>query len=464
MNPIGAARTIVTAWKAESERRRARQGRPVETDFLAADLEVMETPPSPIGRIMIWTILAATAASLIWAFAAEVDTVAVAEGRLVPEGRLRTVEAADQGVIRAIHVREGAHVNAGDVLIELDPTIADADQRSAKTELSTASLTRARDNALLSYAAGGPSGVASPTGAASPAVEAERQLVAARIAEYEQKREGLLQRRAGAEAAARAAEAEIVKLARTLPLLNEQLGSQKDLERQDFDARQKRLAAEQAYVAAEQDLVGQRAKLEEARAQVTAMDRDAAQARQEFIGRAAQERAEAEGVVATRADAVKKADEKKGRQILTAPVSGVVQEVTVTTIGETPEVGKPLVTIVPDGEPLVAEALLLNRDAGFVRKGQTAAVKLEAYPFTRYGVVPAHVERVSPDATVDQHRGLVFPIRLKLSQSTISVDGKAEPLTAGMSVTVEVVTGRRRVIDYLWSPIAKATQEAGRER
>lgn len=149
---------------------------------------------------------------------------------------------------------------------------------------------------------------------------------------------------------------------------------------------------------------------------------------------------------------------------LVAPVSGVIQEVTVTTIGQTPEVGKPLITIIADGEALVAEGLMLNRDAGFVRDGQPVTIKLEAYPFTRYGVLGGVVEHVSPDATVDEHRGLVFPIRVKITQPTLKVDGRKAVLSPGMAVTLEVVTGKRRVIDYLWSPVAKAMNESGRER
>ena len=107
---------------------------------------------------------------------------------------------------------------------------------------------------------------------------------------------------------------------------------------------------------------------------------------------------------------------------------------------------------------------MLNKDAGHVRPGQSAAIKLDAYPFTRFGVVSATVLRVSPDAVVDQKRGLVFTLRLRLVNNPIRVDGAPARLAAGMSVSAEVVTGRRRVIDYLWSPIAKAVNEAGRER
>lgn len=463
MSLLRHLRVFGEAWAAETRRRKTQRRAFTQTEFLPAALEVVETPPSPVGRAILWIIVAAAIAAITWAFLSQVDTVSVAEGRLVPTGRLRSVEAAEMGVVRAIHVREGQHVSAGDILIELDPTAANADDQTARTELATAQLTRARDGALLAYAAGRPAEVVAQAGASPAALIAERALVASRIQEYEAKRSSLEQRRLGAVATARASQAEIAKLQNTLPLLKQQVDSQRDLERQGYGARQRLLQNQQAYLTAQGDLEAERAKLDEAEAQVASLAHDMAGAREEFVSKAAEEDAEAESVVATRGQAVKKADQREGLQQLTAPVSGVVQEVTVTNIGEAPEVGKPLITIVPDGEPLVVEALLMNRDAGFVRAGMRAIVKLDAYPFTRYGVLEGVVEHVSPDSTVDQQRGLVFPVRVKLTQTRLIVDGgKTAALTAGMSAAVEVVTGRRRVIDYLWSPIAKAVGEAGR--
>ena len=182
------------------------------------------------------------------------------------------------------------------------------------------------------------------------------------------------------------------------------------------------------------------------------------------LGQAAQERAEAEGLSATRADALRKAEQKRQLQTLTAPVGGVVQAVSVTTLGEVAETGKALVTIVPDGEAPVVEALVLNKGAGFVRVGDLAVIKLEAYPFTRYGTLDGEVTQISPDAIVDEKRGLVFPVRAKVSKSQLSVDGRQALLSAGMSASVEIVTGKRRVIDFVWSPVVKTVSEAGRER
>lgn len=455
---------LIQSWQAESERRRNDRRARVETQFLPAALEIMETPPSPVGRAILWLIIVAAFTALAWSVLAKVEMVAVAEGRLVPTGRLRSVESLESGLIREILVREGQHVEAGQVLIRLDPTFAVADAESAGTELSTASLTLARANALLSFARGGSSAVLPPPDADLSAIEAERQLVAARISAYEAKRASVRERMSGADAASRSAEAEIVKLQRTLPILKSQLDDQIVLENKGFGARQKVLQLQQAIVTAEQDLAAQKARLDEARAQVASLNRDMAELREQFVAQAAQERSEAEALSATRADAFAKADQKRQLQTLVAPISGTVQAISVTTLGEVAEAGSSLVTIVPNGEDLIVEALVLNKDAGFVAKGDEVILKLEAYPFTRYGTLSGQVAEISPDAIVDEKRGLVFPVKIKLSQKQFRVDGKSKPLSSGMSVAAEIVTGKRRVISYLWSPVAKAVNEAGRER
>jgi len=463
MSMMDHARVFLDAWGTENRRRRDARRTWTDADFLPAALEITETPPSPTGRWIVWSIISAALAAIIWACLTHVDTVAVAEGRLVPEGRLRTVEAAEQGVIRNIAVKEGQHVTKGQPLIYLDPTIAEAEASTARNELATARLTTARDNALLAFASGSTPNVAAPTGAPADAIDAERMLVQARVAEYQARVASFGQRRAGAQAAARAAQAEIAKIERTLPLLREALDLQEDLARQGFGARQKLLQQQQAYVTAQADLEAQRARFDEARAQVASLAGDVAQARQEFVSKAAQERTEAEGVIVSRGNVVREADQRRGLHVLTAPVSGTVQEVTVTNTGEVPEIGKPLVTIVPDGEPLVVEALLLNRDAGFVHPGMRAVIKIEAYPFTRYGVIHAVVERVSPDSTLDQKRGLVFPVTLKITETSLPSPQGPKILSPGMSLSAEIVTGSRSIIEYIWSPIMRSLSESGRE-
>lgn len=472
--------------------------RHVDTDFLPAALEVLEAPPSPIGRSILWVVILAVVAAITWAFLAQVDVVAVAEGRIIPRARLQSVEAAEAGVVRAIHVREGQRVAAGAPLIALDPTFAGADASSAQTEFATAQLARARAEALLSRVAGAAAIFKPPDGADPAAAAAEAEAVRARVAALDDSLAAIDSRITGARAQISGAEAERAKALETLPLVQGQLDGRRKLLEKGLAPRSQVLALEERVVTLTRDAEIQNAEITRTRAEIATLQRDRSRTIEEFRGQAAAEKAEAEAVVATRAESVKKATAREGYQSLLAPVAGTVNEVSVTTIGEVVEAGAPLVTIVPSGEELIVEALVLNRDAGFVREGQAVVVKLEAYPFTRYGHMEGVVESISPDAVADEARGLVFPVRVRLTKDSLrglpgallalegndtagngreAVVGQRDPnrhdaresvartlLSPGMSAQVEIITGRRRVIDYVLSPIARATREAGRER
>jgi hemolysin D len=146
-------------------------------------------------------------------------------------------------------------------------------------------------------------------------------------------------------------------------------------------------------------------------------------------------------------------DGRNRRTTLTAPAAGIVQQLQVHTLGAVLRPADPLLVIVPDGSTLVVDAMVLNRDADFVREGQEVRVKLEAFPFTRYGVVDGRLTFMSRDAVQDEHLGLVFPARIELSRFALNVDGRATPLTAGLAATAEIRTGRRRIIEFLLSPL-----------
>jgi hemolysin D len=167
--------------------------------------------------------------------------------------------------------------------------------------------------------------------------------------------------------------------------------------------------------------------------------------------------------VSLRSEELKKAQEKSALTILTAPVDGVVQQLAVHTLGAVVKPADPLLVVVPKSAELVVDAMVLNRDAGFVHPGQPVEVKLEAYPFT-HGVVPAVLETISGDAVEEKEKGLVYKARARLLQDYIVVDGKKSWLSSGLSATAEIKTGDRPVIDYLLSPLARRLHEAGRER
>jgi hemolysin D len=149
---------------------------------------------------------------------------------------------------------------------------------------------------------------------------------------------------------------------------------------------------------------------------------------------------------------------------LRASVAGEVQQLALHTVGGVANAGDTLLVIVPDGPTLEVEALVLNKDIGFVQEGQLAAVKLDAFPFTRYGSLEGEVVTVGQDSVPHELFGPVYPVRVRVQRNDIRVDGRTVRLSSGMAATVEVRTGARRIIDFLLSPVATAADESLRER
>ena len=150
---------------------------------------------------------------------------------------------------------------------------------------------------------------------------------------------------------------------------------------------------------------------------------------------------------------------------LTAPVDGVIQQLAIHSVGGVVTSAQPLMVVVPDATELTAEVRVANQDIGFVNPSQIASVKLETFPYTRYGTVDAQVKLVTADAVTDDKSGQShYPTLLTLSRKTMDVDGKTVPISPGMNITAEIKTGQRRIIEFLLSPVQRAGSESLRER
>ncbi len=173
---------------------------------------------------------------------------------------------------------------------------------------------------------------------------------------------------------------------------------------------------------------------------------------------------EAEASRVLREQELNKAADKASQTVLSAPEDGIIAQLQVHTLGGVVKPADTLMIVAPKDGALVVEARVLNRDVGFIHPGQKAEVKLEAFPFTRYGVVEGEVEQVGRDAVEDKVEGLVFPAIIKLPHPWLMVGDRRAYLAPGLAATAEIKTGERRIIEYLLSPLSRRMQEAGRER
>jgi hemolysin D len=444
--------------KAPSNKRHQEQA------FLPAALEVRDTPPSPIGRAIIWTLMLFFLLAVLWAGFGKVDIVAVAQGKIIPSGHSKLIQPLETGVVRSLHVKEGQHVQKGETLVELDPTASVADlerlQKQAR-ELRQQILRLQRLNGRQ-QAKSKPT--APTTDNNNELTPLHAQLLEAQWREYEEGLKTLESERNKLQAQRATLEAHIAKLKATLPLIAERSDDMQTLLETNAVARHRVLEVKQERLSAEHDLksaISQRKELKEAEAELSAkIDHYKSQ----FSKQTAETLTESTQQLATIEQEIVKAEVRTKAQILHAPVDGVVQQLQIHTIGGVVTPAQELMLIVPDEETLEVEALLENKDIGFVQEGQQAEVKVDAFPFTKYGTIDGKLLDISNDAVMDETKGLVFKTQVALARSVMQIDKRKVNLTPGMSVTVEVKTGKRRVIEFFLAPLLRYKQESIRER
>ena len=429
-----------------------------ELAFLPAALEIQETPPNPAGRAVLWTVITMVLFTLTWSVLGHIDIVAVAQGKIVPSDRVKVIQPLGTGQVRAIHVRDGQRVNTGEVLIELDATLAQADRDRLTAQLQDDEAALARQRVFASWL---------QTGRRLPqqlGTELQRTLLEQLIVEHRARLAGIDQslerRRAEADATRRMVE----KGERTLPMISSRAASVARLADQSLVAKNSALELEQQRIEAEQDLAAQRANLLSVSAAINELTEQRRTVHAEAQRTTTQTIAELQQRVSATHQELIKAQSVATQQTLLSPVAGVVQQLKVHTIGGVVTPAEPLMVIVPNDAAIEIEALVLNRDIGFVNEGLPATVKVDAFPFTRYGTLAGELVTVSRDAASDEKLGLVYPSRIKLQRTSLRIDTRDIALTPGMAVTVELKTGRRRLIDYFVAPVQQAMDESIRER
>jgi hemolysin D len=437
-----------------------------------------------MGRAIAGTIILFFVAALAWATFGWVDIIATAPGKIVPTGRSKVVQPFETGVVRAIHVQDGQAVKAGDVLVELDPTSNAADEKRLGRDLVQDQLDVARLEGLL---ADDPAQFAPPETAPAGLVATAQRQMEAQAAEQAAKLASLDRQSAQKDAERREAEASIAKIEATLPLLRSQRDIREHLLQNEYGSRLLYLQAEQQVVEQEHELIVQRHKRDEIGEAQAAIGRQRAQAEAEYRKGVLADLAKAEGQANEHREEVVKATQRRELQTLTAPVDGTVQQLAVHTLGGVVTPAQALLVVVPAESHLEIEAMVPNRDIGFVHEGETAEIKVDTFNFTRYGLLHGKVLSVSQDAitrdrprdksgmaaqmtgdsdTSSEPKGqeLVYAARVSLDRMQMQVEGRLVDLAPGMAVTVEIKTGSRRVIEYLLSPLLRYKQASFRER
>ena len=436
-------------------------------EFLPAALEVQETPPLPMGRFIIWAILLFFIIAVVWATIGEVNIVGVAQGKIVPSGRVKIIQPLETGVVRNIYVKEGDHVKEGQPLIELDTTLAGADRASIVEQQLALKLNRAGLLTIMD-------GLNNPESetdyfselneATAEQIRLQKEQAKSRLNQYKANVAALKDEQRQRQSDRNAVSQRIQQLDATIPLISERANSLEELVKKDMVPRVQWLELEQQRIEQVKERDVQKDTLASLGAAIANINQRLVAKKAEFESQVLTELTDAENRIAAFEQEKVKAEKHITLQKLVAPVSGKVQQLAVHTIGGVVTPAQELMHIVPAEDGIEVEAWLQNQDIGFVHEGQDAIIKVKTFPFTKYGKIDAEVMNVSNDATPDEHLGLVYAMRVKMYETTMKVKDKIVNLSPGMAVTVEVDMGKRRLIEYLLSPLLRYKDESIRER
>ena len=424
-------------------------------------------PPARAPRIVLWTVCGLFAFMLVWSLVAQLDIVAVAEGRLVPATYSKIVQPSESGVVREILVKDGDAVTAGQVLVRLDPTIAGADSRSLAGEIAMRRLTLRRIDAEL---AGRPIDV-KPGDDTALFLQVQAQGSARRQAYLDSLAQENAQRdRISAEL--RAANEALTKLAATAPLVQQQAEAYEKLVKEGFFSPLAVQDKRREAINLQQDLKSQHATVAGLTAQLAAQDKRIANLTSQYRSQLQNERVEAQAQLARLEQEATKQGYREAMLELKAPQAGIVKDLATTTVGAVVAPGTVLLTVVPKDEPLMAEVRIRHDDIGFVEAGQRVKLKLAAYPFQKYGMLEGTVRTIAPDVsntTTQDPKSTVpadlgFKAVVALDTQQLRSRGQPFVLNPGMQVVAEIRQGERTVMEYLLSPVQRLAQESGRER
>lgn len=446
--------------------------------FLPAALEIQAAPPPTWSRSLLWGISALILIVILWASWAEIDIIATAQGKIVPSGQVKVIQPFETGVVKTIFIKEGQQVKAGDKLIALDSTSNQADADRLQNEWQGNNNDLARLKAFLAklsssnvdfnkntHATVKVNEAAKATNATETKLPLNQQLLLdSSWQEYQSKLDSFISEIVKLKAEKKAININVIRLTKTLPLVTEQVESLASLLTESLVARNQYLELEKQRIEQAETLNLEHANVEQISASIIAAQQNLKAYRSEIKRNTLQEVNQLTRQNESLKQELTKAKRLTELRILTAPVDGVVEELSIATIGGIVTPAQEILKIVPNGQILEVDAGLLNKDIGFVHTGQVAEIKIDSFPFTKYGVIDGEVTDISADAIEHEQMGLLFPLKAAIDTDKINVDGKWVKLKSGMSVTVEIKTGTRRLMEFLLAPLMRGVSEGARER
>lgn len=451
---------VLARWQAMKQLRKETLTRE-ETEFLPAILEITENPVSPTIRRLVWTLVSIIAVVFLWSVFGHVDEVAVAPGKIIPSGFVKVIQPESKGVVKSIHVKDGQSVKKNDLLVELDQTFSGADLARIKKEISYYNLEIER---LLAEMGNVPFNPVRTADIDEKDLSFQKSLYLSRTAEFNSKmltaQHNVRQNEAAANVAriTRDKYTSLYNIAKDREERLELLLAQNAISKFTvLDYRGRRVEVEQNMLAQEGEIMRAEAALAQSR---EALQSVIAERNRDITTKLVEDRK----LLQAGTEEVKKADERNRLGRLTAPIDGRITQLAIHTVGGVVTEAQPLMVVVPDGVKLEVEAWVANQDIGFIFRGQAAQIKVETFNFQKYGYINAQVVEISADAVEDKDKGRVYRTTLQMDRDYVNVGDQKVYLGPGMTVSAEIRTRKKRIIEFFLDPFRKYQSEGFRER
>ena len=402
------------------------------------------------------------ATSVTWAAVAQIDEVAVGQGRVVPSSQVQVIQNLEGGIISEILVKEGQVVERGEILLRVDDTSFQSEYRQnqdkrVSLEAQIARLKAETENGEIAFP---PSLLAERPEVA----ESERALFVARMHELDAAIEALEQQAEQRRNEIASLQSREQSIARSLSLLQEELKMAQSLAEKGYRPKLDVIRLEREVSDMEGQLNTTRSAIPQAEAALAEAERKIEERRLSHRSQALAELNQRKTELAAVIEALRAQSDRVERREVRSPVRGLVKQIKIHTIGGVVQPGQDLAEIVPLDDSLLVEARVSPKDIAFIRPGQKATVKLTAYDYTIYGGLPAELEHISADSLVTERGEPYYLIRVRTKQNYIGSEDRKHAVIPGMVASVDIVTGEKTVLQYLMKPILKTTQVALRER
>ncbi len=435
-------------------------------DFKPILAEIEERPVNPLGTYFLWTIISLMVVVLLALFLVKIDVVVSARGKIIPVGDVKVIQPLETGVITKIHIKEGDYVTKGAILLEIDPSVDTADLEGKERNLNYSRLSMDRINAVLNEKSFSPAG----KGRASEIVKAQMTHYQAQKDVYDSTLKEKEKESLENQSALESLKKEIETINQVLSITLEDEKRQKSLVEIGTlaDNRYREKMKERMNLERERDAKeGQFKQLETKLSRISdEIKTFKSNFREKLLSDYSSNLHERNTLEAE----VSSLKFKQDKRFIIAPVSGYIHLLPVKTIGGIVTTAQPVVGIVPEGTPLEVNAIVMNKDIGYVKEGQACVVKVDTYDFQKYGTIEGKVEAINPYSMEEkenkeksseaENEAGGYPVRVKMLTETLKTkNGDIYKVKPGMSVTAEVNVGKRRVIEFFLFPIIRYLDE-----